>query len=68
MPKYYVNKSKQKNGRHQVHREGCDCFPEPQNLLELGRHRTCHGAVRKARKRYKNASGCYYCSRECYSR
>lgn len=68
MPRYYVNKSKQKKGKHQVHRVGCKCIPEPHNRVDLGNHRMCHSAVKKARQRYKNANGCFYCSRECYSR
>lgn len=67
MKRYYVNKNAQSNGDHEVHRYGCNRMPEAENRIYLGRFRTCHGAVREARKHYIQVNGCYYCSRACHT-
>ena len=64
---YYVNKNAQDNGDHVVHKTGCMRMPDPKNRLYLGDFASCHGAVREAKKTYKQSDGCYYCSNECHT-
>jgi hypothetical protein len=37
MAKYYVNKNKQSNGDHEVHKEGCNYMPET-NIFSYGKY------------------------------
>lgn len=67
MPTYYVNKKAQSNGDHEVHKEGCNYMPETYNKEYLGVYLNCKEAVKKAKKRYTQSNGCYYCSRECHT-
>lgn len=67
MTRYYVNKNRQANGDHEVHKSGCDDMPNEGNRLYLGTFDSCHGAVREAKKYYPTADGCFYCSRECHT-
>ena len=67
MATYYVNKNAQANGDHEVHRSGCSYMPEPENRVYLGEFSTCQAAVREARKHYRQANGCYYCSNACHT-
>ena len=70
--RYYVNRSAQTNGDHEVHQwEGIFNCPHPAALLnreDLGWHLNCHNAVQQARRLgYGTANGCFYCARECHT-
>lgn len=67
MANYYVNSNAQANGDHEVHRDGCDYMPAPENRISLGPHPNCHSAVAAAKKIYRQSNGCYYCSKECHT-
>ena len=67
MARYYVNKNAQSNGDHEVHKFGCSWLPERENRIYLGDFEDCRAAVRKARERYSQVNGCYYCSNECHT-
>ncbi len=67
MAEYCVNKNKQPNEDHEVHREGCEFWPNPGNRVPLANHPTCHGAVRMAKGIYPTANGCAFCSPECHT-
>ncbi|MDZ7840828.1 MAG: hypothetical protein U5R46_08420 [Gammaproteobacteria bacterium] len=67
MARYYVNKNAQANGDHEVHREGCNFFPDPENRIYLGDFTSCRPAVQEAKKHYRQSNGCFYCSRECHT-
>lgn len=68
MAYYYVNQNAQPTGEHEVHKRGCPVFPAEENLTYLGNFKTCHPAVRKARKHYTNVDGCAFCSEACHTR
>lgn len=63
--KYYVNKNAQANGDHEVHDENCTYLPY--NRKYLGEYDTCKDAVAEAKKEYKTANGCKYCSPLCHT-
>lgn len=67
MHRYYVNKNAQDNGDHEVHQQGCDFLPQPENRIYLGTFSSCHEAVVAARQHYSQVNGCYFCSRECHT-
>lgn len=67
MARYYVNKNRQDNGDHEVHKEGCSWMPAPQNRKYLGEYNSCRPAVTEAKKTYPQSNGCYYCSNECHT-
>lgn len=68
MVKYYLNKNRQLNGDHEVHKLGCTYFPIS-NYEYLGEFSSCTNAVVEAKRRYPNLkiNGCYYCSRYCHT-
>lgn len=65
MPSYYVNRSPQPNGDHEVHVQSCSWLPLDVNRHYLGEFTNCYGAVQEARKYYSQVNGCYYCARPC---
>jgi len=65
---YYVNKNAQANGDHEVHTDGCTHLPDVKNREDLGSFDNCKDAVKKAKKIYPKADGCYYCLKECHKR
>ena len=67
MTLYYVNKNRQANGDHEVHRFGCSWLPEQQNRIYLGDFTSCHFAVVAAFAHYRKVNGCYFCSNECHT-
>lgn len=68
MARYCVNKNAQDNGDHEVHREGCDYWPNAENRIDLGNHSSCFTAVAQAKRdHYPQSNGCYYCSNECHT-
>jgi len=67
MDYYYVNKNRQTNGDHEVHKSGCSYLPDAENRLYLGYFSTCAEAVREAKKTYSQSNGCYYCCNACHT-
>jgi hypothetical protein len=68
MTHYYVDRSPQANGDHEVHSSDCPRLPSEENRLDLGSFKNCHGAVREASKYYSQVNGCQHCSKECHTR
>jgi hypothetical protein len=66
MDRYYVNKTAQANGDHEVHKESCDELPNEYHRWYLGYLPNCHEAVKKAREFYSQVDGCKFCSKECH--
>jgi hypothetical protein len=64
---YYVNKNKQANGDHEVHKSSCNYLPTDSNRMYLGYFSTCQEAVREAKKTYPQSNGCYYCCYACHT-
>ncbi len=62
MAKYYVDRSEQYNGDHQVHRRECKFLPTVNNRFYLGEFDACHKAMDAAKRYYMQVNGCYYCS------
>lgn len=67
MPHYYVNKTEQANGDHEVHQSDCSYLPDEANRIYLGNFVDCVGAVKEAKKHYLRSNGCYYCSNKCHT-
>ena len=67
MASYYINKNKQSNGDHEVHKSGCSYLPNIENRKHLGEFSNCRDAVNEAKKDYSQVNGCYYCSNECHT-
>ena len=67
MAQYYVNKQKQDNGDHEVHKSDCDYLPNEENRIYLGEFTSCHGAVEKAKEHFPQSNGCIHCSPECHT-
>lgn len=67
MSDYYVNKNAQSNGDHEVHKSGCSYLPNKENRIFLGNFSECYSALVRARQRYSQVDGCYYCSNACHS-
>lgn len=67
MPRYYVNSNAQRNGDHEVHREGCRWLPNTENRVYLGEYDTCRQAVIDAWRSYPQSNGCSHCSPDCHT-
>lgn len=67
MAAYYVNKTAQANGDHEVHKTGCQWMPSDHNRIYLGDFSNCADAVRAARKHYSQVNGCATCSPDCHT-
>ena len=67
MPKYYVNRTPQVNGDHEVHKEGCYWLTLVVSKKDLGYHSNCDSAVGEAKKTYTQSNGCVHCSKECHT-
>lgn len=67
MPHYVVNNRRTTNPglHHEVHKEGCDFFPD--DFTDLGFHTDCHSALADAKSIYSNADGCIHCCPACHS-
>lgn len=63
---YYVNKTPQANGDHEVHHRDCPHLSKVKDKLLLGDHTSCTSAVRRARLVYPTADGCKTCSEPCH--
>ncbi|HWL17560.1 MAG TPA: hypothetical protein VNR00_18265 [Opitutus sp.] len=68
MDPYYVSKTAQFNGDHEVHKHGCQFMPEPHDRIYLGEFYSCHEAMKDARRHFPQVNGCYFCVRECHTR
>ena len=66
MDAYYVNNNAQITGEHEVHKDGCNHFPDSPKFL--GHFEKCQDAVREAKMYYTNVDGCYYCCPDCHTR
>ena len=67
MVKYCVNKNKDNNGDHEVHKAGCPWWPKAENRKDLGEHSSCQSAVREAKNYYSSVNGHKYCSEACHT-
>jgi hypothetical protein len=67
MAAYYVNKTAQPNGDHEVHTSGCQWMPAETNRIYLGDFSSCAPAVTKAKEHYTQVNGCATCSRACHT-
>ena len=68
MAAYYVNRTAQSNGDHEVHRDGCLWLARTANPEYLGEFSNCRAAVGAAvRRGYRTANGCATCSPECHT-
>ncbi|PQA89250.1 hypothetical protein [Hyphococcus luteus] len=67
MARYYVNENAQRNGDHEVHKDGCSHMPAVQNRIYLGDFNSCEPAVAEARKTFPRSNGCYYCCNACHT-
>lgn len=69
MAEYCVNRNAQSNGDHEVHNLDADCsfLPDRANRVALGNHANCSTAVRKAKKEYPSANGCFHCAKACHT-
>jgi hypothetical protein len=63
--KYYVNRTAQSNGDHEVHVEGCQYMPS--NRTYLGEFYNCHEAVREAKSHSGQTNGCKTCCNLCHT-
>lgn len=68
MKNYYVNKIKQSNGDHEVHESSCNRLPSMENREYLGLFNDCKEAVKKAKEKYAQSDGCYFCSNDCHKK
>ncbi len=66
MAYYCVNKNAQPNGTHEVHKDGCNWYPEEKNRVDLGTHSSCKLALEEAQEYFGNVNGCAYCCPTCH--
>ena len=67
MADYYVNNTRQENGDHEVHVNGCNWLARAQSTTYLGNYMNCQGAVMAAKRMYPTANGCAYCAPSCHT-
>jgi len=67
MGSYYVNRTPQANGDHEVHELGCPWLALLPSTQYLGEFINCHGAVAEAKKIYRAVNGCKYCAEACHT-
>lgn len=68
MKYYYVNRIKQSNGDHEVHESTCIYLPNIENREYLGSFNDCKEAVKKAKEKYVQSDGCFFCSNSCHKK
>jgi 23S rRNA G2069 N7-methylase RlmK/C1962 C5-methylase RlmI len=68
MKDYYVNKIKQSNGDLEVHESSCRFLPNIENREYIGLFNDCKEAVKKAKEKYAQSDGCYFCSNSCHKK
>lgn len=65
---YYVHTKTDKQGDHEVHKEGCQWLPDVNNRTYLGDYSNCKDAVSKARNLgYSPTNGCVHCCPSCHT-
>lgn len=62
MPEYYVSKTAQPNGDHEVHQAECEHLPAEENRIYLGVFGDCYSAIAQAKRYYAKVNGCSSCS------
>lgn len=65
--RYYVNNNAQANGDHEVHTHSCSFLPAEANRVFLGDYLSCAPAVVEAKRHFRKANGCYFCSSACHT-
>lgn len=65
--RYYVNRTRQANGDHEVHAHGCYWLSLATSTSDLGDHGSCVTAVATAKRLYPTANGCVHCSPLCHT-
>jgi len=65
MKLYYIDTEKTFFGENEVHHEACYRLPKKEEREYIGKFANCHSAVKKAREKYDDVTGCYFCSRQC---
>ncbi len=65
---YIVDKTENKNGKHEVHKTSCNFLPDVENRTSLGIFENCNEAIGKAKEFYDNVDGCFYCCKKCHTR
>ena len=69
--RYYVNRTAQPTGEHEVHQNvGCPHPADPVNRVDLGEFSECRPAVQEARDRFPQweIDGCAHCCPACHTR
>ena len=69
MRKYFLDKEEQYENKYKVHLmhqadSNCPFQPHPKNRIDLGVHFNGYGAILEARKHFKDATPCKYCSHD----
>ncbi|MBA0262020.1 hypothetical protein D7Y46_18645 [Stenotrophomonas maltophilia] len=67
MDRYFVNRTPQANGDHEVHKQGCYWLARAQSTQDLGLHTSCRTAVAEARRWYRQSNGCATCAAACHT-
>ena len=66
--KYFVSKTPEETGEHEVHAEGCPKIPSVIHRKYIGEYLSCKDAVSDAKGFYYPVDGCKFCSPNCHSR
>lgn len=68
MSMYYFNDTKDRNGKHEVHKYVCSFLPKNENRTYIGNYDSCHAAIAGAKSKFPSLpfDGCYYCSNPCH--
>jgi len=61
MESYYVNKERQDDGQHEVHKEWCIDVPPPEHQLLLGSFRDEQSALEEANFFFGKVTACTKC-------
>lgn len=67
MKKFYLNKYHELNGKREVHREDCYWLGFVQFKVDLGYHIIPELAIVEARRKYPQAMGCKFCTKDKFN-
>ncbi len=67
MERYYVNRTAQSNGDHEVHSQGCYWLSLATYTIDLGLHANCQTAVMDAKRHFARSNGCASCAPLCHT-
>jgi hypothetical protein len=67
MPAYYLDRTAQESGEHEIHLEDCRRMPSAESLIYLGIFMSCRHAASQARRHNARANGCPYCCWPCHA-